>query len=313
MQVLTDQKTWDLPKPGLIEIENTVNFSNLTEFIRPYFDLLKPRVSSLVVVTTATGFYLASDSPLDSWALIYTVLATALLAGGAVCLNQVLERHADAQMDRTSGRPLPTAQLRVITATLYGVLLLLSGTLILSFKIDILPAMLGLASSLIYLFAYTPLKGKTPFCTTVGAFPGAIPPLIGWTAAKGQLTIEAWTLFGILFLWQYPHFLAIAWIYRDDYRRGGFKMLPLMDTSGRRTAVQIVIFTFLLGCLSIFPWGLEHAGNIYLGSAVVLSLAFLTTSLILLRTPTQVCAGYVIRASIVYLPLLLLMLALDRL
>ena len=154
-------------------------------------------------------------------------------------------------MNRTGGRPLPSARVSLSSATVYGLGLILAGTLVLALMISLSPAILGLASSLIYLLAYTPLKKQTPLCTTVGALPGAIPSLIGWTAAGGQLTIEAWTLFGILFLWQYPHFLAIAWIHREDYRRGGFKMLPLVDPSGRRTAGQIVLFTVLLGCFSV--------------------------------------------------------------
>lgn len=296
-----------------MKTDETVSVSMLSGALHPYLELLKPRVSSLVVFTTAAGFYLASGTPVDFWPLICTGLATALLAGGSVCLNQVLERNEDARMHRTAGRPLPAARVSVLSATVYGIGLILAGTLVLLFMLSLLPAILGLASSLIYLFAYTPLKRKTPLCTTVGALPGAIPPLIGWTAAGGQLRIEAWILFGILFLWQYPHFLAIAWIHRDDYRRAGFKMLPLVDASGKRTAGQIVLFTLLLTCFSFLPWNLELAGDVYLGVAVGLGLAFLTTTLSLLRTPTQAYAGYVMRASVLYLPFLLVVLVVDSL
>ncbi len=296
-----------------MKTDATVTLSTPVAALRPYLELLKPRVSSLVVLTTVAGFYLASGVPRDLTALFWTVLGTAFLAGGAACLNQILERHADGRMNRTGGRPLPSARVSLSSATVYGLGLILAGTLVLALMISLSPAILGLASSLIYLLAYTPLKKQTPLCTTVGALPGAIPPLIGWTAAGGQLTIEAWTLFGILFLWQYPHFLAIAWIHREDYRRGGFKMLPLVDPSGRRTAGQIVLFTVLLGCFSVLPWSLELAGNLYLAAAVVLGVAFLTTTLGLLRTSTQAYARYVMRASVVYLPLLLAMLVIDRL
>jgi len=296
-----------------MKTDDNVSLSTPAGGLRPYFQLLKPRVSSLVVLTTAAGFYLASGTPVASWGLVCTVLATALLAGGSVCLNQVLERNEDARMHRTAGRPLPAARVSVLSATVYGLGLIFAGTLVLAFMLSLSPAILGLTSSLIYLLAYTPLKRKTPLCTTVGALPGAIPPLIGWTAAGGQLTIEAWILFGILFLWQYPHFLAIAWIHRDDYRRAGFKMLPLVDASGRRTASQIVLFTLLLACFSVLPWNLELAGNVYLGAAVGLGLAFLAATLSLLRTPTQAYAGYVMRASVLYLPFLLVVLVADRL
>lgn len=295
-----------------MKTDENVSVSTPAGTLRPYLQLLKPRVSSLVVVTTAAGFYLASGTPVDSWGLVCTVLATALLAGGSVCLNQVLERNEDARMHRTAGRPLPAGRVSVLSATVYGLSLIVAGTLVLAFMLSLSPAILGLTSSLIYLLAYTPLKRQTPLCTTVGALPGAIPPLIGWTAAGGELTVKAWILFGILFLWQYPHFLAIAWIHREDYRRAGFKMLPLVDASGRRTAGQIVLFTLLLACFSILPWNLELAGNVYLGVAVGLSLGFLAATLSLLITPTQAYAGYVMRASVLYLPFLLGVLVVDR-
>ena len=279
----------------------------------PYFELLKPRVSFLVVLTTAAGFTLASTLPVDWPTLLWTALATALLSGGSVCLNQVMERHLDARMTRTAGRPLPTARVSVGSATGFGIVLILAGMIVLLSTTRVLPAALGLASAAVYLFAYTPLKRRTSFCTTVGAVPGAIPPLIGWTAAGGQLNLEAWMLFGILFLWQYPHFLAIAWIYRDDYRKGGFKMLPLGDPSGKRTALQIVLFAVLLCAVSLFPWAFGLAGRVYLFSALLAGAAFLATTLNLLKTPTTSYARTVMRASVFYLPWLLAVWIVDRL
>ncbi len=277
----------------------------------PYFELLKPRVSFLVVLTTAAGFTLASTHSVDWPALIWTVLATALLSGGSVCLNQVMERRPDSRMTRTAGRPLPTARVSVGSATAFGIVLILAGTVVLLSTTRVLPAALGLASAAVYLFAYTPLKRQTPFCTTVGAVPGAIPPLIGWTAAGGALNLQAWMLFGILFLWQYPHFLAIAWIYRDDYRKGGFKMLPLEDPSGKRTARQIVLFAVLLYVVSLFPWVFGLAGTSYFIAAFLAGMVFLATTLSLLKTPTTRYARYVMRASVFYLPLLLAVLVWD--
>ncbi len=293
--------------------EVAVSMSGSGGLLLPYFELLKPRVSFLVVLTTAAGFTLASTLPFDWPTLIWTVLATALLSGGSVCLNQVMERHLDARMTRTAGRPLPTARVSVGSATGFGIGLILAGTIVLLSTTRVLPAALGLASAAVYLFAYTPLKRRTALCTTVGAVPGAIPPLIGWTAAGGQLNLEAWMLFGILFLWQYPHFLAIAWIYRDDYRKGAFKMLPLDDPSGKRTARQIVLFAVLLCAVSLFPWAFGLAGRVYLFSALLAGAAFLATTLNLLKTPTTPYARYVMRASVFYLPWLLAVLVVDRL
>ena len=293
--------------------EVAVGMSGSGGLLLPYFELLKPRVSFLVVLTSAAGFTLASTLPVDWPALIWTVLATALLSGGAACLNQIMERHLDARMTRTAGRPLPTARVSVGSATGFGIVLILAGTIVLLSATRVLPAALGLASAAVYLFAYTPLKSRTALCTTVGAIPGAIPPLIGWTAAGGQLNLEAWMLFGILFLWQYPHFLAIAWIYRDDYRKGGFKMLPLDDPSGKRTARQIVLFAVLLCSVSLFPWVFGLAGRVYFFSALLAGAAFLATTLNLLKTPTTPHARFVMRASVFYLPWLLAVLVVDRL
>ena len=277
-----------------------------------YFELLKPRVSFLVALTTAAGFCLASTFPVNWPALIWTVLATALLAGGSVCLNQVMERHLDARMIRTATRPLPTARVSVGWATGFGFLLILAGTMILLLATSLLPASLGLASAAVYLLGYTPLKTRTALCTTVGAVPGAIPPLMGWTAAGGRINLEAWILFGLLFLWQYPHFLAIAWIHRDDYRKGGFKMLPLDDPSGKRTARQIVLFAILLWSVSLCRGASGWPAGSISFPPLLGGMAFLTTTLLLLKTPTTHYARHVMRASVFYLPLLLAVLVADR-
>lgn len=281
-------------------------------WVQSYFELTKPRVSSLVVMTTAAGFYLASPGRLNWLLFFHTLFGTSLLAGGTAVLNQFLERDSDALMRRTSRRPLPAKKLEPLNAMMFGLVLVAAGGVYLGFLANPLTAFLGCLTTAIYLLAYTPLKTRTAFCTTVGAFPGAIPPLMGWAAASGGLNLNAWILFGILFLWQFPHFLSIAWIYRDDYERGGYKMLPLFDKEGKRTGFRVVAFTAALTLVSVAPFFTDLAGAIYLFVATGLGLGFLWAGLVLARNRSRISAKLLLRVSVIYLPLLLVVMIADK-
>ncbi len=277
-----------------------------------YFELAKPRVTFLVVVTTGASFYVASQGPLNLVLLLHTLVGTMVLAAGTAALNQFIEREADGKMHRTWGRPLPSGRLSAGSARTLGLILVPCGTLYLGLAANILTALLGLVTSIVYLGVYTPLKTRTTLCTAVGAFAGAIPPLIGWAAARGELDFSAWALFAILFVWQFPHFLSISWIYREDYERGGFTMLPVIDRDGRRTAQQILAYSVVLLPLSLIPWLSELAGSIYLGGALSLGVAFLWVSRGTTGLPSTRFARRVFRASVLYLPLLLALMVADK-
>lgn len=280
-----------------------------------YIELLKFRLVSLVLVTTAVGFYAGSSGPYDAsffMHLVRTVLGTALLAGGAMALNQVMERDTDALMRRTRTRPLPEGRIGLFEATGFGLILTACGAVFLSFSVNLLTGVLGVLTVAIYLFLYTPLKTRTPLCTPVGAVSGAIPPMMGYTAAAGEIRVEAWLLFAILFVWQMPHFLSIAWLYRDDYARGRQMMLPVVDPSGASTARQMVSFTLTLLPVTALPVAVGMAGRAYLAGGVVLGLAFLAFAVGLARRKTQGSARAVFVVSIVYLPVLLALMLVDR-
>ncbi len=278
-----------------------------------YLELTKPRVSTLVVMTTAAGFYLGSGARFDWMLLFHTLCGTALLAAGTAVLNQFLERDNDGRMHRTAGRPLPSKRLEPVNAMVFGLALIAVGGLQLGFLANPLTAFLGCLTTLVYLLAYTPLKTRTALCTTVGAFPGAMPPLMGWAAARGQLDLNGWILFAILFLWQFPHFLAIAWIYREDYQRGGFKMLPLHDREGKRTGLRVAAFSAALLLVSLAPFFTDLAGTVYLAAALGLGAAFLWAGVLLARTRSRVNAKIMLRVSVIYLPLLLGAMIADKL
>ena len=277
-----------------------------------YFELAKPRVTFLVVMTTAASFYLASQGSLNLVLLLHTLVGTTMLAAGTAALNQFIEREADAKMQRTWGRPLPSGRLSAGSARTLGLILVWGGVLYLGLAANVLAALLGLVTSIVYLGMYTPLKKRTTLCTAVGAFTGAVPPLIGWAAARGELDFRAWALFAILFVWQFPHFLSISWIYREDYERGGFRMLPVIDRDGRKTAQQIVAYSLALLPLSLVPWLSELAGSLYLGGALSLGLAFLWISRGTTGSPSTRSARRVFRASVLYLPLLLALMVADK-
>lgn len=277
-----------------------------------YSELVKARLTALVLITTLVGFYAGSGAQMDYLKLLHTMMGTALVACGAAALNQLIERDLDAKMRRTEDRPLPSGRLHPDRVLIVGAALTVTGLLQLAFKVNLLTSFLGAATFASYLFIYTPLKRVTTLNTIVGAIPGAIPPLMGWTAARGHVSAAGWSLFAILFLWQLPHFMAIAWLYREDYARGGFKMLPVLDPEGRKTAAQAVCHAFGLIPVSLFPALLGVAGVIYFGGAILLGAAFLFFAIQFSRRLTAEGAKHLFIASIIYLPLLLGLLVLDK-
>lgn len=277
-----------------------------------YLDLFKARLTFLVLLTTLVGFYVGTRGPLDYWLLLHTVLGTALVASGASALNQLWERAYDARMERTHDRPLPSGRLLPHTVLLVGCASSVLGLVYLAVAVNLLTSLIGAVSLTAYLFVYTPLKRVTWLNTAVGAIPGGLPPLMGWTATRGQLNVEGWVLFGILALWQIPHFMAIAWMYRDDYAKAGFKMLPVLDPQGHRTGRQAVIHAWGLLALSLLPFLLKLTGPVYLAGALVLGAAFLGCAIQFSRQLTLSRARQLFFASIVYLPFLLGLMVLDK-
>lgn len=277
-----------------------------------YWALTKPEVNVLVLVSTLAGFYLASPGHIN-WALLGQVLVgTLLVASGTATLNQFVERKFDAQMRRTLRRPLPAGRVDPSHALCFGILLSAAGGLYLALAVNALASILAVLTLLTYLVFYTPLKRKTPLCTLVGAFPGAMPPLIGWAAARGTLNLEAWVLYAMLFLWQFPHFLAIAWLYREDYRRAGYLMLPAEDREGRSMAWQVLVFSTALVAVSLIPSWLGQVGPIYFLGALALGLGFLNYGVRLAVSRSKVLARQVLHASVVYLPLIFSLMMLGK-
>jgi protoheme IX farnesyltransferase len=279
-----------------------------------YAELTKPRITTMVLVTAAAGFLLAAVGrpelplPLLAWAL----LGTGLLASGASALNQVMERGSDALMRRTAYRPIPAGRIDPEAALAFGVGLVVAGLAALSLAVNLLTAGLGAATVAGYLFVYTPLKRLSSLATVVGAVPGALPPVMGWAALADDLSPGAFALFGILFLWQLPHFLSIAWMYRDDYARAGFPMLPVLDADGRRTARQMVLWSAALVPVSLLPAVLGLAGGVYFAGALALSLGYLAASVPFARSHTAAAARRLLLASVSYLPLLFAVMVVDR-
>src|SRR3989441_13326140 len=277
-----------------------------------FAELIKARLTFLVVVTTLVGFYVGFQGEMDYALMLHTVLGTALVAGGAAALNQLMERELDARMRRTEGRPLPSGRMHPDTALIFGGVSSVAGLVFLALAVNQITSFLGAISLASYLFVYTPLKRTTTLNTAIGAVPGALPPLMGWTAARGEINVEGWSLFAILFFWQLPHFLAIAWMYRDDYAKAGFAMLPEFDPAGQRTAGQTVSHTLGLLPISLCPFLLKLAGVVYLAGALVLGLAFLWQARPFSRELTGLRARQLFYASIFYLPLLLGLMVLDK-
>ena len=276
-----------------------------------FIALAKPRLNLLVVVSALAG-YAMGRGDMSGVALLCTVAGTGLVAGGASAFNQVLERRRDGLMRRTRLRPMPDGRLPVRDALLYASGLSAAGLFTLAIGVNLLSAAMALATLVIYAAVYTPLKPRTSFATVVGAIPGALPPVIGWAAATGDLSRGAWVLFGIVFLWQLPHFLAIAWIYREDYARAGFPMLPVIEPDGRSTGRQAVIYAAALLPLSLAPTLVGMAGTAYFAGALALTLMFLGLSVGFARTRAVADARKLFFGSIVYLPLLWVLMIADR-
>ena len=277
-----------------------------------WMELFKARLSGLVVLTTLAGFYIGYQGAID-WALmLHSVCGTTLLAFGAAALNQLIEHEHDALMPRTESRPLPAKRLTPSTVLWVGVAVSVLGFAQLYIWSNPLTAILGALTSVSYLLVYTPLKRVTSLNTAIGAIPGALPPLMGWTAARGHLSVEGWGLFAILFFWQLPHFMAIAWMYREEYRKAGFAMLAVEDEGGHRTAGQALSHTLGLLPVSLCPFAFGLSGKIYFVTALVLGLAFLYFAFRFYRQVDRVNARRLFFASIIYLPLLLVMMVIDK-
>jgi protoheme IX farnesyltransferase len=277
-----------------------------------FFELTKPRITLLVLITMVVGFYLGNAGTLPWPLLVHALVGTGLVAAGASVGNMWLERHLDARMERTSTRPLPARRVRPGEASLFAVGLSLAGLLLLVWQVNLLAAGLAAVTLLSYLLVYTPLKTRTWLCTPIGAVPGAVPPMIGWAAATGGLGAGAWLLFGVLFLWQLPHFYAIAWLYRDDYARAGFPMLPVIDATGNRTGRQVGAYLVALLLFSLLPFALRLAGPVYGAGALVLGTAFLAFGIRFVRLRDRASARGLFVFSVCYLPLLLGLLVSDK-
>ena len=276
------------------------------------YELTKPRMNFLVVVTTMVGYYMAARSWGDWGRIVYTLIGTALTAAGSSALNQYAEREFDGLMRRTSRRPLPAGRVRPVEALLFAVVLSVTGLAVLAWLVNPLTAMLGALTLGLYVFAYTPAKRRTTLCTIIGAIPGAIPPVMGFTAVQNAISPQALSLFAILFLWQMPHFLAIAILYREDYARGGFLMLPVIDDALEMTGRQIILYSLMLIPVSFVPALLGMTGAVYFFAALLLGAAFCGFALLCARSKARADARQLFLASIVYLPALFASMMIDK-
>jgi protoheme IX farnesyltransferase len=288
---------------------------------RDYLELTKPRITWLILMSTAVGYFYGLGGASAGWsflsrlnwlALLHTMMGTALIASGTAALNQWFERDADRKMRRTAQRPLPTGRLASGPALQFGIALSVAGFVELWCGVNPLSGLIGAFTLASYLFLYTPLKQRTWWSTAVGAVPGAMPPVIGYAAAAGVLTRDSWILFAILFLWQFPHFYSIAWMYKDDYARAGIRMLPVVEPDGRSTALQIVLFGVALIPASLLPGLMGMSGRLYLAGALLLGLWFLYSGVRVALERSLLRARGVLMASVVYLPLLYGLMLLDR-
>src|ERR1039458_8798334 len=278
-----------------------------------FADLVKARLTTLVLLTTFVGFYLGERGAVNFLQMFHALFGTALVAAGAAALNQLLEREFDAKMRRTADRPLPSGRLQPATVAIFGGVCSVAGLIYLATLVNLLTSVVGAVTSISYLFIYTPLKRVTWVNTLVGAIPGALPPLMGWTAARNELSGEGWTLFALLAFWQIPHFMAIAWLYREEYAKAGFVMLPNVDADGSRTAQYAVGNTVALAIASVCPFLLKMNGDIYLAMATGLSASYFWFAVQFARQLTPLRARQLFLASIIYLPLLLAAMCFDKL
>ena len=290
----------------------TENIAADKSWFAVYSDLVKARLTFLVLLTTLVGFYLGWRGPVDYLLMMHAVFGTALVASGAAALNQLLEREYDARMRRTRNRPLPSGRLQPATVMIFGGVCSVAGIAYLALLVNPLTSVIGAVSLLSYVFIYTPLKRITWLNTVIGAIAGGLPPLMGWTAARGEMTGGGWALFAILAFWQMPHFMAIAWMYRDEYAKAGFVMLPVVDPTGERTAHQAVSYTLGLLPVSLCPFLFHLTGNIYLFGSFALGLVFVWFAIQFARELTVPRARQLFYVSIIYLPLLLIFMVLDK-
>lgn len=277
-----------------------------------FVELTKPRIAILLVLTSAAGFYLGTKGNFDTLLFVHTVIAITFLAFGVATLNQFWERDLDGLMDRTAKRPLPTGRVASVEALVFGLIQCVAAEVYLFVFVNPLTALLGLVVIVAYVLVYTPLKTRTSASVAIGALPGALPPLMGWTAAANEITLGAWALFVTQFLWQFPHFLAIAWLYREEYARAGVKMLPALEPEGRITSRQIVLFTIMLVPASLAPFFLGLSGMVFLVGASVLGVAFLVYGIHTARLRTNESARRLLFVSVIYLPLLFLLMVADK-
>ncbi|OYT71270.1 MAG: protoheme IX farnesyltransferase [Chloracidobacterium sp. CP2_5A] len=301
-----------MSNPFSLASPSLVRAPAIRDRLAAYWALTKPRITFEVALIAAFGFILGAPGDFDWLRFFHAMLGIGMLSGGIAALNQWMEHAADGKMRRTATRPIPSGLVSPFRALLFGVALTVAAEAYLCPTVNPLTALLGLATAIGYVWIYTPLKTRTWLSTAIGAFPGAVPPLIGWAAASGTLSIEAWTLFAIMFFWQFPHFYAIAWMYREDYRRAGIGMLPVIEADGRRTIRQTLVTGVITVGLSLLPFWLGLSGWVYLVGALLLGGLFLHSCLTLARTRANLAAKRVLRASVVYLPLLFLLMAINR-
>lgn len=295
-----------------ISVEATNNAAAEKSGLAVFADLVKARLTTLVLLTTAVGFYIGWRGTMNWFLFLNTLAGTALIAAGASALNQWIERDHDAKMRRTQSRPLPSGRLQPAMVAIFGGVTSVAGMIYLALAVNLLTSVLGAVTLVSYVFIYTPLKRVTWLNTLIGAIPGALPPLMGWTAARNDLSGEGWALFAILAFWQLPHFFAIAWIYRDEYAKAGFVMLPNVDADGKHTGQQTVSNALALFIVSLCPFLFKMAGTLYLAGAVVLGAAFLFSAIQFSRQLTLARARRVFLASVLYLPLLLALMVFDK-
>jgi protoheme IX farnesyltransferase len=289
---------------------NLVDLRSLSSKLRDYYTLTKPEVNLLILMTTSAGYYLASRGPLKVGGLISTLIGTLLVASGTATLNQWMERVWDGQMRRTAMRPLPSGRVSSREALVFGVLLSVAGGIYLAVAVNILSSLFAISTLLSYLFIYTPLKRKTPLCTMIGALPGAMPTLIGWAGAGAAINRQALLLFGLLFLWQFPHFLAIALMYRDDYSRAGYRMLPSFDRDSHFTRAEILVFTLALITITLLPF--SGAGALYYVGMMLPGMFLLYYVVRLMSSTSKVGPSRLLHASVLYLPIVLAVMMVCR-
>ena len=287
--------------------------ADIKSMLRDFYDLSKPGIGFYALITTFAAFYMASPSAMDIPLLIHVIIATAFVTAGGGALNQVIEIQADSEMKRTEKRPLPAGRVSASKGLLFGVVMSVIGVVWLLLAVNSISALLAIGTLVGYLFVYTPIKKFSSLSTVIGAFPGAIPILIGWVAVTGSIDVRGWTLFAILFLWQIPHFLAIAWMYRKDYSRAGFPMITVVEPEGISAAHQTLIYLVALLPVSIMPTKLGMTGMVYAYGAVILSLGFLVSGVMLAVKRTNPAARQLLFASILYLPIILILMLIDKL